>query len=97
MFSREITHFSESGSDMALIQFVGFLVTLGISIGGGILSGLIIKIPLIDKMHPDEYFNDEKDWELNSAHDEESTTTSVTEYTGIESQANITDQSNPLS
>lgn len=87
----------ESGSDMALMQFVGFLVTLGISVGGGILTGLMIKIPMIDKMHPDEYFNDEKDWEMNSAHDEESTTTSVTDYTGIESQANITDQSNPLS
>ena len=83
---------------MALMQFVGFLVTLGISIGGGILTGLIIKIPLIEKMHPDEYFNDEKDWEMNCAHDEESTTTSLnaTECTGIESQANITDNSNPL-
>ena len=82
---------------MALMQFVGFMVTLGISIGGGILAGLIIKIPLIDKMHPDEYFNDEKDWELNAAQDEESTTTSVTNYTGIESQTNITHQSDPLS
>ena len=79
------------------MQFVGFLVTLGISIGGGILTGLIIKIPLIEKMHPEGYFNDQKDWELNSAQDEESTTTSVTEYSGMESHANITDQSNPLS
>ena len=62
---------SSSGKDMALMQFCGFLVTIGVSLVGGLLTGLIIKLPCIHGMDPEEYFHDSTDWEMNNLLNEE--------------------------
>ena len=51
---------------MAGIQFAGLMTTVAISIVGGLLTGLIIKIPFISTMDPSEYFHDERDWEIDA-------------------------------
>ena len=48
---------------MAIHQLYGLLITTAIAGLGGLLSGLLIKIPFVDKMNPSEYFDDRKDWE----------------------------------
>ena len=50
---------------MALHQLYGLLITTAIAGVGGLLSGLLIKIPFVDKMNPSEYFDDRKDWETD--------------------------------
>ena len=51
---------------MVGIQFAGLVSTIAISIVGGLLTGLLIKIPLISTMDPNEYFDDKKDWEIDN-------------------------------
>ena len=51
---------------MAGIQFAGLVSTIAISIVGGLLTGLLIKIPFISTMDPSEYFDDKKDWEIDN-------------------------------
>ena len=68
-------YFSTSGREMAIHQLYGFLITTAIAGVGGLLSGLLIKIPFVDKMNPTEYFDDRKDWETdgvfaNDRHDD---------------------------
>lgn len=52
-----------SGNEQALYQFIGFLITFAIAAVGGLISGLIIRLPFVDKMDPDEYFDDVKHWD----------------------------------
>ena len=51
---------------MAGIQFAGLMSTIAISIVGGLLTGLLIKMPFISNMDPSEYFDDKKDWEIDN-------------------------------
>ena len=46
-------------------------VTIGVSLVGGLLTGLIIKLPCIHEMDPEEYFRDSTDWEMNNLLNEE--------------------------
>ena len=55
---------------MALIQFLGFLVSIGVSLVGGIITGLIIKLPCIHRVNSQEYFDDATDWEINKSYEE---------------------------
>ena len=69
------TYISASGREMAIHQLYGLLITTAIAGLGGLLSGLLIKIPFVDKMNPNEYFDDRKDWETdgvfaNDRHDD---------------------------
>ena len=69
------TFLSTSGQEMAIHQLYGLLITTAIAGLGGLLSGLLIKIPFVDKMNPSEYFDDRKDWETdgvfaNDRHDD---------------------------
>lgn len=68
----EHRHFSisSSGSDMALTQFFGFLISIGVSFVGGIITGLIIKLPCIHRVNPQEFFDDTTDWEINPNYEE---------------------------
>ena len=53
-----------SGQIKAIHRLYG-LITTTIAGVGGLMSGILIKIPFVDKMNPSEYFDDRKDGETD--------------------------------
>jgi ammonium transporter Rh len=47
-------------------QFAGLGVTLGIAIGGGLITGLILRLPFWIQLDEPSYFDDEDFWEVPS-------------------------------
>lgn len=54
-----------SAQQMALSQLACLGITLGIAIGGGIITGMVMNIPLWEQLDHEEYFEDGKYWELD--------------------------------
>nr|CAB3265562.1 rh type A glycoprotein [Phallusia mammillata] len=50
----------------ANMQMAGLAVTLGLSIGGGMLTGLLLKIPFLDPVSRDNLFEDFPYWKIDS-------------------------------
>lgn len=47
-------------------QILALVLTLGMSLAGGLISGLLIKLPIFDKMEDtDDMFEDEHYWEID--------------------------------
>ena len=51
---------------MALYQFLGFLVTAAIASLSGVFTGFIMRISWWNKLQVIDYFNDEKNWEMQN-------------------------------
>ena len=52
-------------------QLYALLTTLGIAIVSGSVTGMILRIPAIEHLTGDEYFEDGKYWEIEEEEDEE--------------------------
>ncbi|CAK8689087.1 unnamed protein product [Clavelina lepadiformis] len=68
--------FKASGFDFqqqANMQIAGLAVTLGISIVGGLLTGLLLRAPFLDKLKSHALFDDDKNWLVD---DDDTNTTS---------------------
>jgi len=53
-----------TGTEMANYQLAGLACTLGISLVGGTITGMIMNIPLWEQLELEEYFEDGKYWEM---------------------------------
>ncbi|CAG5102323.1 Oidioi.mRNA.OKI2018_I69.chr1.g247.t1.cds [Oikopleura dioica] len=53
-----------SGTEMANFQLAGLACTLGISLVGGTITGMLMNIPLWEQLELEEYFEDGKYWEM---------------------------------
>ncbi|CAH0727198.1 unnamed protein product, partial [Brenthis ino] len=53
-----------TAANQALKQFFALLVTVGISIGGGVVTGLLARAPILEPLKDHEKYDDEVNWEL---------------------------------
>jgi len=56
----------DTGSQQAAFQIYSLLASLAIAIAGGLFTGFVMSLPLLDRMQADELYEDEIFWECES-------------------------------
>ncbi|KAK4300275.1 hypothetical protein Pmani_027519 [Petrolisthes manimaculis] len=55
----------------ASYQILALLVTMGISVAGGLVTGLVLRLPIFNLLKTDELYEDAKYWLMEEGEDEE--------------------------
>ncbi|CAG5131862.1 unnamed protein product [Candidula unifasciata] len=70
-------------------QFLAAVITLGIAIGGGVFTGLILRLPIWNAPSEDRLFDDSNNWEIPGEHEHDTHSTNHVKDTTIQMDSGL--------